>query len=78
MNKNKYSFTIQNQVVEQKENVQVRYRTKLCEKKAIIQAQYRTQLYEQKTNIQVRVENKSVNVKQVYMYSTNRQKNMWA
>jgi hypothetical protein len=58
---------------EQKENYQVRYRTKLCEQKAVIRAQYRTHLCEQKANIQVRVENKRGIVKQIYMYSTNKQ-----
>ena len=57
---------------EQKENNQVRYRTKLCEQKAVIQAQYRTHLCEQKANIQARVENKRAIVKQIYTYSTNK------
>jgi hypothetical protein len=44
----------------------------LCEQKENIQAQYRTQLCEQKAIIQVRAGNKRVIVKQVCMYTTNR------
>jgi hypothetical protein len=59
-----------------KTNIHLQSRMKLCEQKENNQVRYRTKLCEQKAVIQVRVENKRRIVKQIYMYSTNKQKCM--